>query len=93
MMAYQGLRIARSILFRVFLIGFLFLILAWFCLIFGKAYWTDLLMVKWHIGNPALIDILIIAFFALAKFVLFFYVLIPAIAISWTLCKLDKQQA
>ena len=89
-MRYQGLRIASSILFRTFAVGFIFLILAWLWFILGHNFWYQYLIAPWHLGSPEFMNLLVLGFFATAKFVLFFYVLIPAIAIRWTLRKLDK---
>lgn len=88
---YAGLRIAKGILFRVFVVGYVFLILSWILLSLTKPYWVMCVSKYWHIPNPAFWDVMIISFFGMAKFLLFFYALIPAIAICWMLRKLDKQ--
>lgn len=89
-MRYQGLRITADILFRVFWIGFAFLMLAWLWFMLMHQYWYHLLVNQWQLGSSEFLNMLVISFFAMAKFVLFFYVLIPALAIRWTLRKLDK---
>lgn len=89
-MRYQGLRVTADILFRTFWIGFGFLILSWLWFMLGHQYWYHLLVNQWQLGSPEFLNMLVIGFFAMAKFVLFFYVLIPALAIRWTLRKLDK---
>lgn len=88
---YRGLRIAKDILFRIFIIGYLFLIVAWLLWVGAKEQWMSLFTTTWHFSNPAFIDMVTMGFFALAKFVLLFYALIPALAICWTLRKLDKK--
>lgn len=90
-MHYPKLKLTANILFRVFWLGFAFLILAWLWFILGHQFWYQYLLAPWHLGSPEFIDTITLLFFAMAKFVLFFYVLIPAIAIRWTVCKLEKQ--
>lgn len=92
-MEHHGLRIAKDILFRIFVIGYLFLTVAWLLWIGTKEQWFALFNTTWHFSNPALIDAVVLCFFALGKFVLWFYALIPALAICWTLRKLDKIQS
>ena len=89
-MQYHGLRIAKSILLKTFFIGYTFLIASWLILIPFKSQWYGLAMAQWQIHNTDFLDLLTIGFFALAKFVLIFYALVPALAICWTLKKLEK---
>jgi hypothetical protein len=91
-MEYRGLKIAKDILLNTFLIGYGFIILFWLILIPFKPFWMHFIVSVWHISNPAFIDMVIVAFFALAKLVLFFYVLVPGLGIFWTLKKLKKKR-
>ena len=89
-MENKGLKIAKDILMNTFLIGYAFIIV--FSLIYFevKSYWMNLIVGFWHINDTNFIDRLVVSFFGLAKFVLIFYVLVPALAINWTLKKLKK---
>lgn len=64
--------------------------MSWLLYLLGHDQWYQFFIAKWRIGNPEFLDLLTIGFFAMAKFVLFFYVLIPALAIRWTVHKLEK---
>jgi hypothetical protein len=44
-----------------------------------------------QIGHKEWLEPMVLVFFAMAKFVLIFYVLVPAIAIRWTVCALEKK--
>lgn len=90
-MEYRGLRIAKDILLRMFVIGYLLLIVAWLLWVGAKDQWLSLFNTTWHFRNPAFVEAVTLGFFAMAKFVLWFYALIPALAICWTLRKLDKK--
>ena len=91
-MEYCGLRIAKSILFRIFGIGYGILILSWLLLLPMKAHWYGLIATQWQIHNTEFLDIVVVSFFTLAKFVLIFYALVPALAICWTLRTLEKNK-
>jgi hypothetical protein len=88
---YRGLKIAKDILYNIFWIGYLFIILSWLLYVTVTPFLMEMMVTKWHMGDPAFIQMLTLGMFALAKFVLYFYVLIPALAISWTLKKLEKK--
>jgi hypothetical protein len=90
-MEYRGLRIAKDILFKTFLIGYLVIIASWVLFTLSRGYWEDMILRIWHLQNPAYIELITISFFAMAKFVLIFYALVPALAICWTLRKLEKK--
>ena len=89
---YRGLKIAKDILLNTFLIGYGFIILFWAVTAPFKTFWMGFINVFWHINNPAVIDTVIVCFFALAKLILIFYALVPAMAICWTLKKLEKKR-
>lgn len=91
-MEYRGLRIAKSILFRIFLLGYGLLIIGWLWLayLFTHESLLSWLMPEWPLHKEFL-WLLTLSIFAAAKFVLFFLVLIPAIAILWTLRHLEKK--
>lgn len=90
-MQYEGLRIAKSILFKIFWIGYLILIAAWLIYIGLKPQLFGLFFATWHATSPEFVDMVTLGFFALGKFVLIFYALVPAIAIHLTLRKLEKK--
>src|SRR5690242_18759523 len=91
-MEYRGLKIAKDILFNIFLIGYSFLIIAWFVYsMIKEPVMHSPLLANWHISNQFL-DTITVCFFSLAKFVLWFYVFVPALAICWTLKKLEQKK-
>jgi hypothetical protein len=90
-MEYRGLRIAKSILLRFFVLGYLLLIVAWLLWLGMRDQLLALSTTTWHIQNPAFLETATLGFFAMAKFVLIFYGLVPALAICWTLKKLEKK--
>jgi hypothetical protein len=87
----RGLQIANDILFRIFWIGFGFYLISLLLFLPFKAHWYAMLTLIWQISNTGFLDMVTISFFALVKFVLIFYVLVPALAIRWTLCRLEKK--
>lgn len=90
-MEYRGLRIAKDILLNAFWIGFGMIIVFWLIYTMGRPLWLSMVVQWWHITNLDFINMLVAAFFTLAKFVMFFYILMPALAICWTLRKLEKK--
>ena len=88
-MAARGLPLAQDILLRLFVIGYLVLIISWFLWVGTKEYWMTV-FANWHFSNWAFMEMMTLCFFAMAKFVLLFYALIPALAICWTLKKWRK---
>jgi hypothetical protein len=90
-MEYRGLRIARDILFRVFIIGYGIIVLAWLLFMGFRGQWEALFLNQWHVAKPELLDVFTLAYFTLAKFVLLMYALVPAIAIHLTIRKWEKK--
>jgi len=87
---YQGLRMASDILFRVFIIGYIILVLAWLVYVSMVDQWQALFVTRWHLGSVELLTICTMAYFTAAKFVLLMFALVPAIAIRLTVKKWEK---
>ncbi|MBX2860415.1 MAG: hypothetical protein KTR14_04225 [Vampirovibrio sp.] len=88
-LAHPNLHLAAQILFRTFLIGFVLMLISWCLFVTFKPVWMDLMLFKWQLGNPELLEGIILTFYLVAKFFLFFFCLIPSLAIRWTLKKLE----
>lgn len=91
-MEYRGLRIAKTLLFRLFWVQLIFLLLAWALYAVGKdsLYPWIFAYFKIHIDSNELAKSILI-FFGIGKFVLYCVYLVPAIAICWTLRHLEKK--
>ena len=91
-MEYRHLRIAKELLFKLFWVQLAFLLLAWvlYSLCKDTLYPWIMLQSGIHI-SPDYLAKSIIVFFGLGKFILYCVYLVPAIAIHWTLRKLEKK--
>lgn len=91
-MAYNGLRIARDVLFRGFLIGLLVLILASVVWLAGINVWTSLLVDQWHwFPDRTTLQMVMLIWIGFLKFCIFFYLMLPWLALHWTLKHLEKK--
>jgi hypothetical protein len=89
-MTYPRLRVVCKLLFNTFWVGFGLMMLSWVLYILGKAFWLQFLLSQWHITQVDFIEMMSLTLFGVVKVVLFFGVLVPALAIRWTLHQLDK---
>ncbi len=91
-MDYRGLRIAKILLFRLFWVQFAFLVLAWVLYTLGKDtfYPWVLALSGVQIGSEDMAQ-WVFMFIGLGKFMLYYFYLVPAMAICWTLRQLDKK--
>ncbi|MFA5041167.1 MAG: hypothetical protein WC464_06000 [Bdellovibrionales bacterium] len=83
-MKYETLRLIRNLLLRCFVIGFLFAVFLCLVTYFCWTPCVGLIGGIFHI-NEAALSPLVIKFFLNIRFFLIFLVLVPALAIHWTL--------
>ena len=83
------IRIIRDALFRTFLIGIIFG-LSYVGIYYGwRDYWDSLVVVQWALIDQKSLDVLTLSFFGLVRFYLVFILLAPALALHWTLKRLE----
>ena len=86
----ETIRVIRDALFRTFLIGVIFG-LAYVCIYFGwRDYWDNLVVIRWALIDQKSLGILTLSFFGLIRFYLVFILLAPALALHWTLKRLES---
>ncbi len=86
----ETIRVIRDVLFRTFLIG-VFFGLFYVCIYFGwRDYWDNLLVVRWALIDQKSLGILTLSFLGLIRFYLVFLLLAPALALHWTLKRLER---
>jgi len=86
----ETIRVVRDALFRTFLIGVIFGLL-YVCVYFGwRGYWNNLVVVRWALIDQTSLGILTLSFFGLIRFYLVFILLAPALALHWTLKRLER---
>jgi hypothetical protein len=89
-MSYPGLRIARCILLKAFLIGFVMHLIFAAIVLCGSNFWMPMVSTVWHISDPQWYWKIAAEWFAVSKFFLFYILLVPGLAIHCTLKRLDK---
>jgi ABC-type uncharacterized transport system permease subunit len=84
-MSIETLRILRGILLRAFVIGVGFGLLYAGATVVGWSYWVTLVSERWHLIDERGFGILVVAGLSLVRFFLVFVLLVPALAVHWTL--------
>ena len=85
---YETVRLIRNTLFRAFLIGIIFALLYFGAYYGWRTYWDGLMVDRWGLIDEKSLHVLVIDFFGLIRFYLVFVLLIPALALHWTLMRL-----
>jgi hypothetical protein len=86
----ETIRVIRDILFRTFLIGVFFGLL-YACAFYGwRDYWGTLLVARWALIDQDSLNLLTLGFFGLIRFYLVFILLAPALALHWTLKRMER---
>ena len=91
-MNYPKLHIAKLILFNAFLVGFILNLIFAGIFFLGQNTWLSWAGYFWHINDPDWLWKITVEWFSVAKFFLFYLLLIPAVAIHWTIKQLEKSK-
>ena len=90
-MAIDTLRLLRNILLRAFAIGFVIGVLQVVLALSLWGVWVPLMSAWWHTDEPHLSNDAIVYFTAL-RFFLLFVLLVPGLALHWTLASESKRR-
>ena len=83
-MALETLRLVRDVLLRSFAAGIVVAIVVFIAFEAGRPLWSALVYRTFHAGDAQL-DALVLTLFGQANFALIFGMLVPALAIQWTI--------
>jgi hypothetical protein len=83
-MSLDALRLVRNVLLRSFVIGIAVALVYLVLTLAAWNTWTGLAMAWWHTDEQHLSS-LVINFFTTIRFYLVFILLVPALAIQWTI--------
>lgn len=86
---HKTIRVIRDTLLRAFLIGLLFGLLYAGVYYGGRGYWDRLMVDRWRVVDEKSLHVLALSFLTLIRFYLVFVLLIPALALHWTLKRLE----
>ena len=84
-MSYETIRILRDVLLRAFVIGVAFALLYGVVTLLGWQTWLSLVTVRWHLVDERTFGILLVTWFSVLRFFLVFVLLVPGLALHWTL--------
>ena len=87
----EKLAIIEDILFRIFIIGFIFFVFSFLAYLLFNQQLMDLVLPLYGL-KPETATIMMLSFYGLIKMFLAFCILIPAIAIHWTRKSLTKKE-
>jgi len=91
-MNYPKLYIAKKILLNAFFVGFIMNLIFAAIFFLGQNVWISWVSYMWHINDIEWFWKITVMWFSVAKFFLFYVLLIPALAICWTLKQLEKNK-
>ncbi len=86
----ETIQILRNILFRTFLISVVFALLMASVYYGRRDYWDSLIVNRWGLIDQSSLNVVAVSFFSLIRFYLVFLLLSPALALHWTLKRLDR---
>ena len=87
---HETIRIFRNILFRTFLISLIAGLLFVGVYFGGRSYWTRLIVNRFGLIDEKSLNLVVMDFFVLIRFYLVFILLAPALALHWTLRRLQN---
>lgn len=90
MTAYEILSLARNILLRAFVIGFLIVLLYNAFVFLGQEIWVNMLVGQMHIADRETLWEMLLFWNGVMRFFVIFILLVPALAIHWTLQSIEK---
>jgi hypothetical protein len=90
-MNLESLRICRNVLLRTFVIGLGVALLYGAATLIGWRTWSGLLVDRWHLVDAATARVIVVAWFAGIRFFLVFVLLVPALALHWTLKREERR--
>jgi hypothetical protein len=85
----ETVRLIRDILLRTFLISLIIALLIVGVYYGGRHYWDNLMVVRLALIDQEFLNVVVVGFFALIRFYLIFILLAPALALHWTLKRLN----
>lgn len=83
-MTLEILRLIRDVLLRTFVIGVIIALLQAVATVAAWGFWTSLVTAWWHTDAQYLSKVAV-GYFTAARFFLVFAVLVPGLALHWTL--------
>ena len=86
---HDTIRIIRDILFRTFLISLLVGLLFVGIYFGGRGYWQRLTVDRFALIDEKSLNVVVMDFLLLIRFYLVFVLLTPALALHWTLKRLE----
>jgi hypothetical protein len=86
----ETIQIFRNILFRTFLISVVFALLMASVYYGRRDSWDSLIVNRWGLIDQSSLNVVAVSFFSLIRFYLVFLLLSPALALHWTLKRLDR---
>ncbi len=86
----ETIQIFRTILFRTFLISVVFALLMASVYYGRRDHWDSLIVNRWGLIDQSSLNVVAVSFFSLIRFYLVFLLLSPALALHWTLKRLDR---
>ena len=79
----------RNILLRTLIISLAFALLIAVICYGGRSHWNTMIVDRWQLIDQPSLNLVITDFFMLIRFYLVFALLAPALALHWTLKRLD----
>ena len=79
----------RNILLRTLIISLAFALLIAVIYYGGRSHWNTMIVDRWQLIDQPSLNLVITGFFMLIRFYLVFALLAPALALHWTLKRLD----
>jgi hypothetical protein len=86
---HETVRLIRDILLRTFLISLIIALLIVGIYYGGRHYWDNIMVVRLALINQESLNVVVVGFFVLIRFYLIFILLAPALALHWTLKRLN----
>jgi len=86
---HETIRIIRDILFRLFLISLIMGLLFAGVYYGGRGYWDRLIVDRLGLIDEKSLNVVVMEFFVLIRFYLVFILLAPALALHWTLKRME----
>jgi hypothetical protein len=86
---HETVRLIRDILLRTLLISLIIALLIVGIYYGGRRYWDNLMVVRLALIEQGSLNVIVVSFFVLIRFYLIFILLAPALALHWTLKRLN----
>ena len=91
-MNLEALRILRNVLLRAFAIGAGITLLYAAATLLGWRTWVSLFTERWHVVDAATFGIIALGGLTLIRFFIIFVLLVPGLAIHWTLVRERRRE-